>query len=41
MDPMSQTPEILKAEILRLTRQYAKIAHGAMLPANDPARVTP
>ena len=41
MDAMNQTPELLKAEILRLTRQYAKITHGAMLPANDPARVCP
>ena len=41
MDDMNQTPELLKAEILRLTRQYAKITHGAMLPGNDPTRVCP
>lgn len=35
---MSQTPTALKAEILRLTREYSRLMHGQQRPGDDPAR---
>ena len=32
------TPDELKAEILRLTREYSKVTHTANRPGNDPER---
>lgn len=36
---MSHTPATLKAEILRLTREYSRLTHSAQRPGDDPARV--
>lgn len=36
---MSHTPATLKAEILRLTREYSRLMHSAQRPGDDPARV--
>ena len=33
-----KNPSDLKAEILRLTREYAKQVHGSFRPASDPQR---
>ena len=33
------TPSEIKAEILRLTREYSRLAHTANRPGNDPARL--
>ena len=38
MEPMTQSPEDLKAEILRLTREYARRAHAGFRPGDDPTR---
>ncbi|MBP6864640.1 MAG: lipopolysaccharide biosynthesis protein RfbH [Candidatus Didemnitutus sp.] len=35
---MSQTPTALKAEILRLTREYSRLMHGQQRPGADPTR---
>lgn len=35
---MTQSPEDLKAEILRLTREYARRAHAGFRPGDDPTR---
>lgn len=35
---MSHTPATLKAEILRLTREYSRLMHGAQRPGDDPSR---
>ena len=32
------TPDELKAEILRLTREYSKLTHSANRPGSDPER---
>jgi len=37
MDPLSQSPASLKAEILRLTREYSRLMHGQQRPGADPA----
>ena len=35
---MTSSPESLRQEILRLTREYSRQVHAPFRPANDPER---
>ena len=35
---ISQNPQLLKKEIIRLSKEYSKLVHREFLPANHPRR---